>query len=119
MDSKAQWMLVFLPCACAKPGLCDCCRPASVRCRYNISTNDYDAWSETHNWTELNAKTKRPGQPTGIPIWVQLGMNKSEAEDRDFRFRQNPKVELYKDLDTLKLQLAINTNQFGRTFQDR
>jgi hypothetical protein len=63
------------------------------RQRYNMSTDDYDPW---------NTNSSRNDDPQrGIVSPV----------------RNNPTVDVGADLQGLKL--AINTNQFGRTFQDR
>jgi hypothetical protein len=64
-----------------------------LRVRYNISTDDYDPYKTTaENNTNAN---------TGVISPVQ----------------QNPTVDVGADMQGLKL--AINTAQFGRTFQDR
>jgi hypothetical protein len=68
------------------------------RLRYNISTNDYADWviNSTFN-DDTNSRNKRGGKYIS-PI------------------QQDPVVELG---DYRGLTLAINTNQFARTFQDR
>eukprot|EP00656_Telonema_subtile_P058028 TRINITY_DN969_c0_g1_i1.p1 TRINITY_DN969_c0_g1~~TRINITY_DN969_c0_g1_i1.p1 ORF type:complete len:1422 (+),score=381.16 TRINITY_DN969_c0_g1_i1:217-4482(+) len=82
-----------------------------IRLRYNISTSDYPAWSNdgtplttasANAYRQRNGKYLGPdGKPTTSPI------------------QQDPYIGIGPTPDKTFLSLAINTNQYGRTFQDR
>lgn len=64
-----------------------------LRLRYNISTDDYNAWM------------------------VNASFNNNNGEGIRSPVKQNPNVDI--GASNQALRLAINTAQFGRTFQDR
>ena len=52
----------------------------------------------------------------------RFGLTEAEADDRGYVFENNPNVQMFTDAangDNFDVQLAINTAQLGRTFQDR
>jgi hypothetical protein len=81
---------------CVAGSNCNCV----VRLRYNISTSDGTTDSAVN--FEQNADPR-----SGFIDFTKNG--------RSSPITQNPTVTL----DGYKIQLALNTNQFGRTFQDR
>jgi len=116
----------------------------ALRVRYNISTADYNPWgsdftadageNSTTNFPNGNANN----DPALTPIWLSYRLSYISVKDsfdrsknndqtkltasREYVLKNNPKVNIFGSLVggvAMKHQLAINTNQFGRTFQDR
>lgn len=117
--------------------------PCVFRLRYNI-TEDYDGFTmedETlapgdmtaqYNSVQGNAQE----DPSTWPLWEEYGLQDSDVQasfdgndedSREYVLVNNPQVDPFGieftddngDQVRVKLQLAINTAQYGRTFSDR
>jgi len=112
-----------------------------IRARYNI-TEDYAAWESASsvqagadasmNGGKKNKKPNANNDPARLPIWEKYGLTDAEFDrqqgngadkTRDYILVNNPKVAPLGYTTpggfNLRLQLAVNTAQYGRTFQDR
>ncbi|KAK7102363.1 protein DD3-3-like [Littorina saxatilis] len=87
-----------------------------LRIRYNVSTNDYDPWN-TNSSESANPRRLRDGSKVNLA--EKYGFDsESTAIERGYIFENNPEVKVFGDAD-FTLRLAVNTAQYGRTFQDR
>jgi len=119
-----------------------------LRLRYNITTGDFNHWesaTSVQSSAEATANTSFPTNeqnrnPALIDIWSKYKLTWNDVKDcfnktinnaestrrycREYVLQNNPKVDIFGSLlpagqGKIKLQLAVNTAQYGRTFQDR
>jgi len=114
-----------------------------TRIRYNITTNDYMAWEngatlEPGADARFNNNKTNPNpnnDPAEYPLWANYGLNRASVQasfngnnddSREYVIENNPQVDAFgaisdgfANTNVIKLQLAVNTAQYGRTFQDR
>jgi len=92
-----------------------------IRLRYNITAGELnDGGFDPAINASLNAE--KDDAPTGIKIAHLYGLDEEEAVARGYQFQQDPVLQIFKFNEgdaEINLEININTNQFGRTFEDR
>lgn len=107
---------------------------ALLRIRYNITTNEFNtigAWESNSSVntgvnSTFNADKNNPNpnnDRSQYPLWADYNLDEAMgADEREYELINNPQVDAFGEEfgdGRIKLQLAVNTAQFGRTFQDR
>jgi len=107
---------------------------AVLRIRYNITTNEFNQIGAWESNSSLNAgvnatynSEKNKPNPNNdraeYPLWADYNLDEATgADEREYELINNPQVDAFGTefgAGRIKLQLAVNTAQFGRCFQDR
>jgi len=93
----------------------------ALRLRYNISTGEFP-WETDHTSNGRN-KNNQPCKACAVNLGDQLGIDEWDAQDRGYILTGNPDIypmSINGEIqEKFELKLAVNTDQFGRTFEDR
>ena len=68
--------------------------------------------------TESQRRDSKDCLPT-YDIGSDYGLKPREAKDRGYEIKNNPEIKPFRYFEKLDFQLALNTAQTGRTFEDR
>ncbi|XP_048581809.1 protein DD3-3 [Nematostella vectensis] len=93
------------------------------RIRYNITTGDYPAWDPTTDYQ----RNSRPNIANAFHYQDKYDLKDKkgkrlsdfETRRRGYYYRNDPDVRIFANVRGFKLRIQINTNQDGRTFEDR
>lgn len=106
------WQIPTIPTATAGASyfssMSNAYKSCSLRMRYNISTGDFQQWPSAAN-------------APGAERMVDSRNNSKSFDDPNTPLLQDPYIYIGNDTTRgeMFLSLAVNTNQYGRTFQDR
>lgn len=93
----------------------------ALRLRYNISTGEFPF--DTDYTSNGRNRNNKPCKACAINLGDQLGIDEWDAQDRGYILTGNPDIyplSIDGDIQSnFELKLAINTDQYGRTFEDR
>jgi len=111
----------------------------AVRLRYNITTAEYSAWEAPASLNagtdaDANSQKNKPNpnnDPAELAMWEEYGLERADVQasfngnddnSRQYVLENNPQPDAFgQDFGdgTIRMQLAVNTAQFGRGFEDR